>query len=63
MMTKKDFVAIAKIIKEVKEDWDGGTPFKSVISFFEDSFADYFETQNPNFDRDRFIKACNGDCA
>ena len=22
------------------------------------NMADYFETQNPNFDRDEFIKAC-----
>ena len=59
-MTKKDFVAIAQIIKENSHDlivnystnWDGWR------NDMVDGFADYFATQNPNFDRDKFIKAC-----
>ena len=43
-MTKKHFIAIAEILAH------HSLP-QSVVS----SFADYFETLNPSFDRDRFF--------
>ena len=43
-MTKKHFIAIAEILAH------HSLP-QSVVS----SFADYFETINPSFDRDRFF--------
>jgi len=59
MMTKKDFVAIAEIIKKNSSKVYGAT-FTDVTREVVNDLADYFEAQNPNFDRDRFIKACNG---
>ena len=43
-MTKKHFVAIAELLAH-----------HSASSQLVSAFADYFETQNPSFDRDRFI--------
>jgi len=48
-MSKKHFEAIAKILKQnlaYNDDND-------LIS----AFCDYFGQENPNFDRERFIKA------
>ena len=44
MMTKKHFVAIAEILGQY-----------SVEPELAEGFANYFETQNPSFDRTRFI--------
>lgn len=41
-MTRKHFEALAKLLRE------GATT---------EQFADYLETQNPNFDRERFLEA------
>ena len=52
-MSKKHFIAIAKILSTqigmLEKDH-----IKLAIGL-----ADYFQTQNPNFDRQRFINACN----
>ena len=53
-VTKKDFIAIAQIIK--------GTSFYSGYSGCSRMtalrLADYFETQNAQFKREEFLKAC-----
>ena len=51
MLTKKDFKAVAKNIKNM-----GWKPphQKRIIN----DLADYFATQNPRFDRSRFMRAC-----
>ena len=57
-MTRKDYVKFAAMLKElvgldaeqVNLDW-----FK--VSFVND-FADILQADNPNFDRERFKKAC-----
>lgn len=46
-MSRKNYEAIAKILKEAK--------YRDNII---DDLADYFEDDNPNFNRDRFIAAC-----
>jgi hypothetical protein len=46
-MTKKHFTAIAKILNTTTQ--------RANIAR---SLADYFETENPNFDRERFLTAC-----
>ena len=58
MVSKKDFIAAAKIIKGVKEDWRGGTPVECLLNYLEEQFADYFEAENGMFDRAKFINAC-----
>ncbi|KKN71231.1 hypothetical protein LCGC14_0422740 [marine sediment metagenome] len=62
MLTKKDFKAVAEIIKTViggKSDctnfeigWHGAT------EDIAEHLADYFITQDPRFDREQFMKAC-----
>jgi len=47
MMTKKHFKAIAKILNSVTADY-------SIIT----RFADFLETENPRFDRNKFVDAC-----
>ena len=59
MLYKKDFKAIATIVKEAKEDHRGGTPIELILSSIDNQLANYFETQNPKFDRGRFLTVCD----
>lgn len=63
MLYKKDFEAIAEIIRQAKEDYRGGTPAELVLSTLDTQFADYLATQNPHrcFDRSKFLAACGLD--
>ncbi len=59
MVTKKDFEAVAKIVKIICEQWPGrmggaGAP----AGFLVNRLAGYFAEQDPNFNREKFIKAC-----
>jgi len=47
MLSKKHFVRVAEIINRTRPN------FELVWSL-----CDYFEKENPNFDRERFLKAC-----
>ena len=47
-MTKKHFIKFAEIIKNCET--------KVQIT---KALCDYFKTQNPNFDIDKFVKACD----
>ena len=49
MMTKKDYIAIAKIINK----------FGRVEHMLLLKMCEYFKKDNPNFDEDKFIEACN----
>ena len=54
MMTRKDYVSTAEILKTYAEAMD--------LFFFEDlvnDFADMFEEDNARFNRVRFVEACN----
>ena len=61
MLTKKDFKAVAGIIKAsidvtiIYSTTEPNTTIKGNIAI---DLADYFATQNPRFDRNRFMKAC-----
>ena len=48
MMTKKDYIAIAKIINK----------FGRVEHMLLLKMCEYFKKNNPNFDADKFIEAC-----
>jgi hypothetical protein len=50
-MTKKDFEAIAAILRTI--------PQQDVRDDVARGFATYFETRNPRFLRSRFLSACN----
>ena len=63
MLTKKDFKAVAEIIadnlpqdKISRNDYLSGK--KDALDWTANDLADYFITQNPQFDRDQFIQAC-----
>ena len=54
MMTRKDYVSTAEILKTYAEAMD--------LFFFEDlvnDFADMFAEDNARFNRVRFVEACN----
>ena len=66
-MTKKHFISIAKIIKEQLENEQLANPLVSqdikdgaeiAVSCIAESLADYFQDENPAFDRSRFLAAC-----
>jgi len=65
MMTRKDFQAIAKSLKDSRPDMTRTSMAKAGrdSAFVQwnitvDSFTDMCAAQNPNFDRDRFTAAC-----
>ncbi|KKM28202.1 hypothetical protein LCGC14_1567010 [marine sediment metagenome] len=62
MVTKKDFKAVAEIIKDNQPhnpDQNGYCKGKqAALGYVARELADYFATQNPNFDWKRFIGAC-----
>lgn len=53
-MTRKDYVAVAKIIA----DNDSGMSIWTVRARIADALAEMFAADNPRFDRERFLKAC-----
>ena len=56
MVTKKDFIAVAEIISSNRGD---GVEY--TLTNIASELTDYFEKQNPNFNRDKFVEArgCN----
>jgi hypothetical protein len=54
MMTRKDYVATAEILSNYALDLGQGA-FEDLVN----DFAELFESDNPRFDTDRFIEACN----
>ena len=60
-MDEKDFKAVAEIIKAgidvtvIHSTTEPNTTIKGNIA---EKLADYFATQNPRFDRERFMAAC-----
>ena len=59
MATKKDYKAIAEIIKNNYEV--STVPVKLVLQDMTDQFAQYFISNNPRFNRQKFVAACGID--
>ena len=60
-MTRKHYVAIANILKKEYDDAMYRTENFSEPKLIQDvaeNLADYFATDNGNFDRARFLEAC-----
>ena len=57
-MTRKDYVLIAQILKQNSKDFIAGEDGFAVIQIIAKQLADALETDNPRFDRDRFLVAC-----
>lgn len=63
MATKKDYVAVAEIIKKQTICLWEDDPFiietaKDVACVYAKALADYFITDNPRFNRSRFMQTC-----
>jgi hypothetical protein len=54
MMTRKDYVAVAEIISGYKKGMIDDFWFEDLVN----DFADFFASDNPNFKKDVFAKAC-----
>lgn len=63
-MTKKDYIAIAEMVREadvkgmvagkaVGDEWDGEAAFKHLVNHL----VGYMASDNPRFDHDRFKEA------
>ena len=52
MMTRKDYVAVAEIIKSYADEMR-----RDVVEDLLYDFSDYFASDNPNFDHTRFYNA------
>ena len=61
-MTKKHYEAIAAIIKSTYNNAllyeDTGTERSETLEITASRLADYFQTDNKNFNRAMFLKAC-----
>lgn len=52
-MSTKDYVAIAKIINDSEENSN-----MPRVWYIATKLSDYFETENPKFNKHKFIRAC-----
>lgn len=65
-MTKKDYIAIAAVIKHARKEWielndhsaDYQTAVGDAIEGVATDIADMLQRDNDRFDRDRFLEAC-----
>ena len=60
-MTKKHFISLANVIKESRQQSEGLVFNETTIEYL----ADWLETQNPRFNRERwlgYIAGTNGSC-
>ena len=55
-MTKKDYEAVARVIREVREEFPEGTA-PPALSYVASGLASVFAANNERFDRQRFIQA------
>ena len=53
LMTRKDYIAIAKILRQAKVDFDSPDCLVVITS----KLAEYFQQEFRNFDVDKFFKA------
>lgn len=53
-MTKKDFERAAKLIAQRRES----LALPKLVTKLEEVFVEFFEGDNPRFDRERFLAAC-----
>ena len=62
MMTKKDFIALADMVKEHNE-LQRGTANPIIFGPLHiNTLANFCRSQNPNFKRERWIAYLNGEC-
>lgn len=58
-MTRKDYSAVANIIKKEMDRCDGcDDGIVLALNRIVDEMCSVFKADNPNFDKDRFLSAC-----
>jgi hypothetical protein len=58
-MTKKDYQVIARAIYRVRtQDTDHGSEARGALSLLTEELSDLLADDNPNFQRETFILAC-----
>lgn len=57
-VTKRDFEAVAGVIKNLLDDCDDASGEDSLLEIA-GMLADYFATQNERFKREMFMSACD----
>lgn len=60
MLSRKYYTKIAAVLSEERE-WATSPQKDEIMRDVAISLADYFVTDNPNFDRERFLTACGAD--
>ena len=63
-MTKKDYEAIAGIIRDCFKQAQYSTPFNPcgvLAASIAEDLAEYMKIDNPRFRRDQFLAACRGE--
>jgi hypothetical protein len=63
-VTRRDYVRIAQAFADARADLLESLDPHDLLIGWEmsvDYMADMLERDNPNFDRDRFVEACEGD--
>ena len=60
MMTKKDYVAVARMIREMR-DYPTINAHEDFMVELIQRMQDFFSADNPKFDRDKFQQASNGE--
>lgn len=58
-MTKKNYIAIAEILKEAGEDARDGVSAELILKHIANNFSRYARGDNSLFDTVRFHEACN----
>lgn len=58
MLTKRNYIAISKIFRDTICKGEGSCQVEDELL---EKLADIFESDNPNFNRDKFLQACVGD--
>ena len=57
-MTRKDYVLIADTLANLMSDFNNGGEDSVSLSLVAEELATALETDNPRFDRHRFLVAC-----
>lgn len=57
-MTRKDYVLIAKSIKQTRDMFADGSPSTKAIDIAAMELATVLKSENQRFDRQRFLTAC-----
>ena len=63
MLTKKDFVGLAEIMRTARNraQYYKASRNDDILDMIEADLVGFCAGQNPNFNREKFLKACKGD--